>query len=132
MIVPGSRSTAPKNASPWLVLTFNSVDGEQYGRGRVEEFLGDLKSLEGLSQALVEGAAAASKVIFLVSPSSTTKPATIAKAGNGAIVQGRAEDVQVVQVGKTADFSTAAQMAQTIERRLLEAFLVMKDRKSVV
>jgi len=130
MIIPGSRSTAPKNASPWLVLTFNSVDGEQYGRGRVEEFLGDLKSLEGLSQALVEGAAAASKVIFLVSPSSTTKPATIAKAGNGAIVQGRAEDVQVVQVGKTADFSTAANMAQAIERRLLEAFLVMNVRNA--
>ena len=129
-IIPGSRSTAPKNASPWLVLAFNSVDGEQYGRGRVEEFLGDLKSLEGLSQALVEGAAAASKVIFLVSPSSTTKPATIAKAGNGAIVKGRAEDVQVVQVGKTADFSTAAQMAQTIERRLLEAFLVMNVRNA--
>ena len=130
MIIPGSRSTAPKNASPWLVLTFNSVDGEPYGRGRVEEFLGDFKSLEGLSQALVEGAAAASKVIFLVSPSSTTKPATIAKAGNGAIVQGRAEDVQVVQVGKTADFSTAANMAQAIERRLLEAFLVMNVRNA--
>ena len=129
-IIPGSQSTAPKHASPWLVLTFNSVDGEQYGRGRVEEFLGDLKSLEGLSQALVEGAAAASKVIFLVSPSSTTKPATIAKAGNGAIVQGRAEDVQVVQVGKTADFSTAANMSQTIERRLLEAFLVMNVRNA--
>jgi len=129
-IIPGTRSSAPKNASPWLVLTFNSVDGEQYGRGRVEEFLGDLKSLEGLSQALVEGAAAASKVIFLVSPSSTTKPSVIAKAGNGAIVQGRAEDVQVVQVGKTADFSTAANMAQTIERRLLEAFLVMNVRNA--
>ena len=129
-IIPGSRSTAPKNASPWLVLTFNSVDGEQYGRGRVEEFLGDLKSLEGLSQALVEGAAAASKVIFLVSPSSTTKPSVIAKAGNGAIVQGRAEDVQVVQVGKTADFSTAANMSSTIERRLLEAFLVMNVRNA--
>ena len=129
-IIPNSRSSAPKNASPWLVLTFNSVDGEQYGRGRVEEFLGDLKSLEGLSQALVEGSAAAAKVVFLVSPSSTTKPATIAKAGNGAIVQGRAEDVQVVQVGKTADFSTAAQMAQNIEKRLLEAFLVMNIRNA--
>ena len=129
-IIPNSRSSAPKNASPWFVLTFNSVDGEQYGRGRVEEFMGDLKSLEGLSQALVEGAAAAAKVIFLVSPSSTTKPSTIAKAGNGAIVQGRAEDVQVVQVGKTADFSTAAQMAQAIEKRLLEAFLVMNVRNA--
>ena len=130
MILPGSRSTAPKSASPWLVLRFNTVDGEDYGRGRVEEFLGDLKTLEGLSQALVEGAAAAAKVIFLVSPSSTTKPATIAKAGNGAIVQGRAEDVQVVQVGKTADFATAANMSQQIEKRLLEAFLVMNIRNA--
>ena len=129
-IIPETRSTAPKSASPWLVLTFNEVDGEQYGRGRVEEFLGDLKSLEGLSQALVEGAAAASKVIFLVSPSSTTKPATIAKAANGAIVQGRKDDVEVIQVGKTADFSTAAQVAQTIEKRLLEAFLVMNVRNA--
>ena len=129
-ILPNSRSTAPKNASPWLVLRFNTVDGEDYGRGRVEEFLGDLKSLEGLSQALVEGASAAAKVIFLVSPSSTTKPATIAQAGNGAIVQGRAEDVQVVQVGKTADFATAANMAQAIEKRLLEAFLVMNIRNA--
>ena len=112
------------------MLRFNTVDGEDYGRGRVEEFLGDLKTVEGLSQALVEGAAAASKVIFLVSPSSTTKPQTIAKAGNGAIVSGRAEDVQVVQVGKTADFSTAANMANQIEKRLLEAFLVMNIRQA--
>ena len=113
-----------------MPLRFNTVDGEDYGRGRVEEFLGDLKSLDGLSQALIEGAAAASKVIFLVSPSSTTKPATIAKAGNGAIVQGRPEDVAVIQVGKTADFATAAQMAQGIEKRMLEAFLVMNVRNA--
>ena len=129
-VIPKSRSTAPKNASPWLVLRFNTCDGEDYGRGRVEEFLGDLKTLEGLSQSLVEGASAASKVLFLVSPSSTTKPATIAKAGSGAIIQGRAEDVQVVQVGKTADFATAANMTQTIEKRLLEAFLVMNIRQA--
>ena len=87
MILPASRSTAPKNASPWLVLRFNTVDGEDYGRGRVEEFIGDLRSLNGLSQALVEGASVASKVVFLVSPSATTKPGTLAKAGNGAIIQ---------------------------------------------
>ena len=86
-IIAGSRSSAPKNANPWLVLRFNTVDGEDYGRGRVEEFLGDFKSLEGLSQALTEGSSAAAKVIFLVSPSSTTKPKTLAEAGNGAIVQ---------------------------------------------
>ena len=129
-ILPNSRSTAPKNSSPWLVLRFNTVDGEDYGRGRVEEFLGDIRSLEGLSQALVEGSAAASKVVFLVSPSSTTKPKTIADAGNGAIVQGRPDDVGVIQVGKTADFRTAAEQMQQLERRINEAFLVLQVRQS--
>ena len=129
-ILPGSRSTAPKNASPWLVLRFNTVDGEDYGRGRVEEFLGDIRSLEGLSQALVEGSAAAAKVVFLVSPSSTTKPKTIADAGNGAIVQGRPDDVGVVQVGKTADFRTAQEQMQHLEKRINDAFLVLQVRQS--
>ena len=65
-----------------------------------------------------------------MSPSSTTKPATIAKAGNGAIVQGRPEDVAVIQVGKTADFGTAANMAQQIEKRLSDAFLLMNVRQA--
>ena len=103
---------------------------EDYGRGRVEEFLGDLRSLDGLSQALVEGSAAAAKVVFLVSPSATTKPQTLSQAGNGAVIQGRPEDVGVVQVGKTADFATAAQLDQTIERRILDAFLVLNVRQS--
>jgi len=129
-VLKDSRSTAPKNASPWLVLRFNHFDGEAYGRGRVEEFLGDLKSLEALSQALVEGSAAAAKVVFLVSPSSTTKPQTIAQAGNGAIVQGRPDDVSVIQVGKTADFRTAYEMAQQLGQRISDAFMVLNVRQS--
>ncbi len=130
MIIPDSRSSAPKNASPWLVLRFNTVDGEDYGRGRVEEFIGDLRSLNGLSQALVEGSAVASKVIFLVSPSATTKPQTLSKAGNGAIIQGRPEDVGVVQVGKTADFQTASQLMIGLEKRISEGFLILNVRDS--
>ena len=129
-ILPKSMGKAPVDANPWLVLRFNHVDGEVYGRGRVEEFLGDLKSLEALSQAMVEGSAAAAKVVFTVSPSSTTKPATLAKAGNGAIIQGRPDDIGVIQVGKTADFQTAYQMIGTLSQRINEAFLVLNVRQS--
>ena len=129
-IIRTSKGQAPIKTSPWIPMRFNTVDNEAYGRGRVEEFIGDLKSLEALSQALVEGSAAAAKVVFTVSPSSTTKPATLAKAGNGAIVQGRPDDIGVVQVGKTADFSTAYQMSQTLEKRLSEAFLILNVRDS--
>jgi hypothetical protein len=129
-ILPKSQGKAPIDANPWLVLRFNHVDGEVYGRGRVEEFLGDLKSLEALSQAIVEGSAAAAKVVFTVAPSSTTKPATLAKAGNGAIIQGRPDDIGVVQVGKTADFQTAYQMIGSLTQRLNEAFLILNVRDS--
>ena len=129
-IIPGSQGKAPIDATPWLILATNRVDGEMYGRGRVEEYLGDLKSLEALSQALVEGSAAAAKVVFTVSPSASTKPATLASAGNGAIIQGRPDDIGVVQVGKTADFRTAYEMAQGLEKRLSDAFLIMQVRNS--
>jgi len=129
-IVPKSQGKAPLNVTPWLPLRFNTVDGEGYGRGRVEEFIGDLKSLEALSQALVEGCAAAAKVVFTVSPSSSTKPQTLAQAGNGAIIQGRPDDIGVVQVGKTADFQTAQAMMMQLEKRLSEAFLILSVRQS--
>ncbi len=128
--IPGTMSTSTLDNNPWIALRFNTVDDEAYGRGRVEEFYGDLKSLEALSQAIIEGSAAAAKVVFTVSPSSTTKPQTLAKAGNGAIVQGRPDDIGVVQVGKTADFQTAYQLAQQLERRLSEAFLILQVRQS--
>jgi hypothetical protein len=129
-ILPGSEGKAPVGKTPWLPLRFNVVDGEDYGRGRIEEFLGDLKSLEGLMQAMVEGSAASAKVVFLVSPSATVKPSTLAKSGNGAIIQGRPEDVAVVQVDKRADFATVLQMIQMLTQRLSEAFLVLNVRDS--
>ena len=130
MMLPDSQGKSPLDKTPWLPLRFVTVDGEDYGRSRVEEFLGDLKSLEALMQALVEGSAAAAKVVFTVSPSATTKPASLANAGNGAIIQGRPDDIGVVQVGKTADFQTAFQLVNTLEKRLAEAFLVLSVRQS--
>jgi hypothetical protein len=66
----------------------------------------------------------------MVSPSATTKPQSLAKASNGAIIQGRPDDVGVVQVGKTADFRTVMEMIQSLTQRLSDAFLVLSVRQS--
>jgi hypothetical protein len=81
-------------------------------------------------QSLVEGSAAAAKVVFTVSPSATTKPNQLAQAGNGAIIQGRPDDVGVIATGKQGDFKTAFDMVQTLTQRLSEAFLVFSPRDS--
>lgn len=130
VILSGSQSAAPEDANPWLLLTFNHTDGEPYGRSRVEEFIGDFETLDALTQALVEGSAAAAKVIFLLNPASPLKPQNLSLSGNGSIVSGRPEDIGVVTVGKTQDFSTAAQQIANIEKRLNEAFLVYTQRQA--
>lgn len=124
MVVPGSTGTYPKDKSPWIPVRFTKIDGENYGRGYVEEYLGDIKSLEGLSQAIVEGSAAAAKVLFLVNPNGTTSQQTLAEADNGAIVEGQEQDVSVLQLQKYNDFRVALETMRSIEERLSFAFLL--------
>jgi len=124
IVVPDSEGTYPLDNCPWIPIRFTKIDNEDYGRGFVEEYLGDLYSLEGLSQAIVEGAAAAAKILFLVKPGGQTKIKTIASAKNAAVVQGDAADVTVLQAQKFYDFRTAQETADRITERLSAAFML--------
>lgn len=121
--VPGSRGEYKLDQNPFIPLRFIRVDGEDYGRGYVEEYLGDLKSLEALTKAIVEGSAASAKVLFMVRPNGTTKARNLAESPNGAIVTGDANDVSTLQVQKGGDFRVAMESMNTIQERLNFAFL---------
>lgn len=114
----------PLDKCPYIPLRFSKIDGEDYGRGYVEEYLGDLQSLEKLTQAIVEGSAAAAKVLFLVNPNGTTRARALAESPNGAITQGNAADVSVLQLNKFNDFRVAQETINTIRERLGHAFLL--------
>ena len=109
---------------PWLFLRFSAQPGEHYGRGYVEEFLGDLDSLEALSEALVEGSAASARIVFLVDPAGATSIQVVAEARTGDTVSGRAGDVQAMQVQKGADLQVAKSQAESIAERVSYAFLL--------
>jgi hypothetical protein len=122
--VPNSEGAYEKDKSPFIPLRFSRVDGENYGRGYVEEYLGDLQSLESLTRAIVEGSAAAAKVLFLVNPNGTTRQRVLAEAPNGAIVQGSAQDVTTLQLQKGSDFQVAQVTMNEIKDRLGHSFLL--------
>lgn len=122
--IPDSEGSFPEDRCPYIPLRFCRVDGEDYGRGFVEEYIGDLRSLEALTQAIVEGSAASAKVLFMVRPNGTTKAKSLAQSPNGAIVNGDANDVSTLQVNKAGDFRVALESANTITERLSFAFLL--------
>lgn len=125
LVVPGSEGVYRKSRPlPWLPLRWRTVDGESYGRAFVEELLGDLASLESLVKSTVICAAIASKVLFLVKPNSTTRIKTLVDAPSGAVREGNAEDVTVVQSQKAQDLQIAVNLATTIEERLNQGFLM--------
>lgn len=122
--VPNTKGTYPLEKSPWIPLRYAKIDGEDYGRGFVEEYLGDLRSLEALTQAIVEGSAAAAKVLFLVNPNGTTDERDLAESPNGAIRPGNSEDVGVVHMEKFNDFRVAFEASNSITERLSFSFLL--------
>ncbi len=125
-IIPSSIGSYPLDKSPFIPLRY-TLTNEDYGRGFVEEYIGDLRSLEALYRAVVEGSAAASKVLFLVRPNGTTRIKTLSESPNGAIREGDANDVTTLQMNKSADFSITFQTIRTIEERLTYSFMLMNS-----
>lgn len=126
-VIPKSEGTFPLDELPYIALRWTAIDGEDYGRGIVEEYYGDLKSLEELTKAIVKGSAAAAKVLFFVRPNGTTRAKDVAESESGDIKTGHAEDVTVLQMQKYADFKIAFETINEITQRIQYAFLLMSS-----
>lgn len=129
-VIPGSRGSAKADASPWFPLRFNVIDGNAYGCGRIEEYLGDLSSLNSLMQLMVEGTAATTKTLWMVAPSAMISSKALAEASNNAVLPGREGDVTVVRADKGGDFQVSQALVADLTQRLNEAFLVFSPRQS--
>lgn len=122
-IIPGTIGSYPKGKTAWLPLRWNTVSGQDYGRGRVEEYIGDMRSCESGTQSILEFAAAAAKVLFLVDESGVTDKRVLQDANSGDIVTGNAKDVTVLMLEKNADFQVLSAVVSKVEGRLSKAFL---------
>lgn len=123
-IIPGTEGTYPPDKTPWLPLRFIKVDGEDYGRGYVEEFFGDLRTLEALIKAITLFAGAAAKILVFVDESGMTRLEDVSEAESGATLRGSADDVSVLQLEKGHDFQIAKAVADEAKARLEESFLL--------
>lgn len=122
--VPDSEGRVPVAESPFIVLRWQAVENEDYGRGLVEEYLGDLISLEGLSKAIVQFSAAAAKILLIRKPNATVDEDELIDAESGQVITGMPEDITVLQLEKFADFQVAKGVLDDLTLRLSHAFLL--------
>jgi hypothetical protein len=122
--VAGSDWSYPASKPAFIPLRWRANSGEEYGRGFVEQYIGDLMSLESLSQSIVEFAAVASKIVHFVDETGLTDKEEIQNAPNGSILDGSAKDITTLQLEKTQDFQVAGEVATRVERRMEQAFLL--------
>ena len=125
-LVEGSEETFKEDgALPYIPLRWTSINGENYGRGLVEQYLGDFRSLEALYQLLLEASSVMSRVIFGKRAGSVLDIDDINEAENGVCILGDLEnDITTLRVDKGADLNVPMNMVQDLTRRLEQAFLV--------
>lgn len=121
--VEGSEGTYPLNAPGFIPVRWRKVDGEHYGRSFCDEVMGDLTSVEGLTQSLVESASAMAKLIIMVNPNGSVTKSDL-EGENLDIIDGKEGDVTVVQANKAGDLTFAKALSDSIEKRLELAFLL--------
>ena len=124
MGVTVSTTVFTEETMPYRVVMWSRVDDEDYGRGEVEKYLGDLLTLESGTMIIKEGAAAASKVIFLVNPNGTVKARDLAETPNGGFAVGTEGEVGTIKADKYYDFRGLLDFLAGKQRDLSFAFLL--------
>ena len=122
--IPGSRQTWSIKNSPWLALRYSAIDGEDYGRGFVEEYRGDLTSYEQLSRDTQFASANAAKVVWAVNPNSPLRPKKLLDARNGGVISAAEGDVHAIRLDKGADMNFVMAEKNELRQALAASFLL--------
>lgn len=121
-----NRSVEP--VSPYISTPFELVAGEHYGRGFVEQNLGDLRSYDKLEERLLDFAAMASKHHPAIDHGSDVQARDLEKP-TGTVIRcrvqnGQVQDVGILKLDKITDFQVVFQTAERKRGDLGAAMLV--------
>jgi hypothetical protein len=124
--IDGTEGTYKNGKLPWIPVRMYQIAGEDYGRSYVESYIGDLMSLEVLTKAVVEASALAARVIYFVHPGGFVRKQELHQAPNGAVLEGKADDVTALQLQKNHDLQITQAEIQMLTDRLRVAFLMVE------
>lgn len=109
---------------PYMVLTWNLVRGEDYGRGLVEDYAGAFHALHVLNNSLVDMVGIASDIKFLVNPASMLDVAALNDSESGSYHSGNEGDISVPQLNKQYDMQFIEGTVVRFQQQIGQAFLL--------
>ena len=122
--IPGSRGNLPLEKGSWFAPRMIKVDGEDYGRSYVEEYIGDLRSLDALQEAVISASAGAAKMVWRVDPACVSSADDLFKQPNGGAINARAGEIECIQANKNGDLNAATAAIERISQQVSQAFLL--------
>lgn len=128
-MIPGSRGSYKADVLPVWHIRWSIVPKSAYGRGKIEEHIGDLRAYDNYSRSRQEGAAMAARHITLVRPNAAggNLRQKIAKANNGDVLAGNPDDVHMLQFENVTGIQLAADAMKELAPQLAAAFLLSSD-----
>ena len=117
-----------EKVSPYMSTPYELAPGENYGRGIVEQNLGDVRSMNELTERIIDFAALASKQLMVVDYNSQVRPQDLTKP-TGSVIQGRVQggqvtDIATLKADKVNDFSVVQSVRESIRRDLASTMLM--------
>ena len=109
---------------PWIPLMWNHTNGEDYGRGLVEDHAGDFYVIEFLSEAIAKGMALMADIKYFLKPGSTIDIDEVVSSPTGEWLHGNIDDIGVLQLERFADFKPVSEVLNEYKRRIGQAFLI--------
>ena len=117
-----------ESVTPYFSVPFELPPAANYGRGLIEQNLGDVRSMNELTERLLDFAALSSKLLFAVDYSSQVRPEDLARS-TGEVIQARVQSGQVTDVGmlkvdKLQDFNIVGTTRESIRKDLAVTMLM--------
>jgi len=124
-IVGDEKTFKDYDSLPFRYFGWTWITGDDYHRPYTEDYYKDLEQLDKLHKLLVDGSIVAAKTLLFVNErGGRTRKDEVALSNNGDVIDGVADDVTALQLGKNYDFQIPMEMMQDLKKTLSSAFLM--------
>lgn len=109
---------------PYIVLTWNLVRGEDYGRGLVEDYAGAFHALTTLTDSVVTLIGITADIKFLVNPQSVLDVVQLNNSESGTYHSGAEGDITVPDFGQRRNIELIEATIARLQQQIGQAFLL--------